>query len=186
MAAMDILPADGERFDETLATASPDMLREMVARMAQMMMGAEVEQRCGAGCGEVSDALRGRVVALRVVTSGRPTAGDIERYGQYADPYVSSHVITWVELLWKTQGDPEAMLRAGVIDDASSYPECEWGYIVDLDTQVFEVYRGRQAAPHSRGRFATRPHPDGHYPAALVTGWRFDQLPSDEGFLTAL
>jgi putative transposase len=31
------------------------MLREMVARMAQMMMDAEVEQRCGAGYGEVSD-----------------------------------------------------------------------------------------------------------------------------------
>lgn len=136
------------------------------------------------------DVLRERVVALQVVTSGRPNKDDIERYGKYADPYVSSHVITWVELLWKTQGDPEAMLRAGVIDDASSYPvaysECEWGYIVDLDTQVFEVYRGRQVAPHNRGRFATRPHPDDHYPAALVTGWRFDQLPSDEEFLTGL
>nr|WP_165960067.1 hypothetical protein [Nonomuraea longispora] len=48
MAAKDILPAEGEWFDETLATASPDVLREMVVRMAQMMMDAEVEQRCGA------------------------------------------------------------------------------------------------------------------------------------------
>lgn len=56
MAAKDILPAEGEWFDETLAAASPDVLREMVVRMAQMMMDAEVEQRCGAGYGEVSDA----------------------------------------------------------------------------------------------------------------------------------
>lgn len=56
MAAMDILPAEGEWFDETLAQASPDMLREMVVRMAQMMMEVEVEQRCGAGYGEVSEA----------------------------------------------------------------------------------------------------------------------------------
>lgn len=55
MAAMDILPAEGEWFGETLAKASPDVLREMVVRMAQMMMDAEVEQRCGAGYGEVSD-----------------------------------------------------------------------------------------------------------------------------------
>ncbi|MEV0594476.1 hypothetical protein AB0I38_23935 [Nonomuraea cavernae] len=54
MAATDILPAEGEWFDETLAQTSPDMLREMVMRMAQMMMDAEVEQRCGAGYGEVS------------------------------------------------------------------------------------------------------------------------------------
>lgn len=31
------------------------MLREMVVRMTQMMMDAEVEQRCGAGYGEVSE-----------------------------------------------------------------------------------------------------------------------------------
>ncbi|WP_223168184.1 IS256 family transposase [Nonomuraea sp. SYSU D8015] len=53
---MDILPGESEWFDETLAQASPDVLREMVVRMAQMMMDAEVEQRCGAGYGEVSDA----------------------------------------------------------------------------------------------------------------------------------
>ncbi|MFI6990854.1 transposase [Nonomuraea wenchangensis] len=53
---MNILPAEGEWFDETLAQASPDVLREMVVRMAQMMMDAEVEQRCGAGYGEVSEA----------------------------------------------------------------------------------------------------------------------------------
>ncbi|MDA0634358.1 hypothetical protein ACQEUU_33965 [Nonomuraea sp. CA-218870] len=137
------------------------------------------------------DLLRERVAALRVVRSDtRPTVEDIERLGEYADDLSSCGVTSWVELLWKTQGGPEAMLRAGVIEDASCYPvessDCEWGYLVDLDTQVFEVYRGRQAAPHNRGRFATRPHPHDHYPAALVTGWRFDQLPSDEEFLTTL
>ncbi|MFG1949291.1 hypothetical protein [Nonomuraea sp. NPDC048826] len=137
------------------------------------------------------DVLRERVAALRVATSGRPTADDIERYGQYADPHASTHEITWMELLWQTQGDPEAMLRAGVIADASSHPvdhpACEWGYLVDLDSQVFEVYRGGQAAPHNRGRFAAaHPAESGHWPVALVMGWRFDQLPSDEEFLTAL
>lgn len=139
------------------------------------------------------DVLRERVAALRMVTSDQPTPADIERYGQYAVPYAASRVITtWMELLWRTQGDPELILQAGVIDDASSfpvdYPECEWGYVVDLDTGVFEVYRGRQAAPHNRGRFAASAHPceQDYWPVALVTGWRFDQLPNDEDFLAAL
>jgi transposase-like protein len=43
-----------EWFEQTLAEASPDVLRTMVREMAQRMMDAEVEQVCGAGYGEVS------------------------------------------------------------------------------------------------------------------------------------
>jgi putative transposase len=55
MAVGDIVPVDGEMFEDTLASASPDLLRTMVRQMAQRMMDAEVEQLCGAGYGEVSD-----------------------------------------------------------------------------------------------------------------------------------
>ena len=41
-------------FEETLASASPDLLREMIKGFAQRMMDAEVEAACGAGYGEVS------------------------------------------------------------------------------------------------------------------------------------
>jgi putative transposase len=54
MAVSDILPVTSEDFDQTLAAASPDMLREMIRQFAQRMMDAEVEQVCGAGYGEVS------------------------------------------------------------------------------------------------------------------------------------
>ncbi len=54
MAVGDIVPVPGDRFEETLASASPDLLREMVREFAQRMMDAEVEARCGAGYGEVS------------------------------------------------------------------------------------------------------------------------------------
>src|SRR3954447_24239559 len=56
VAAGDIVPVTGEWFEQTLESASPDMLRTMVREMAQRMMDAEVEQVCGAGYGEVSDA----------------------------------------------------------------------------------------------------------------------------------
>jgi transposase-like protein len=54
VAVNDIVPVVAEEFEETLASASPDLLREMIRQMAQRMMDAEVEGLCGAGYGEVS------------------------------------------------------------------------------------------------------------------------------------
>ena len=49
MAARDIVPVPGAQFEQTLASASPDLLREMIKGFAQRMMDAEVEELCGAG-----------------------------------------------------------------------------------------------------------------------------------------
>jgi len=54
VAAGDIVPFPGARFEETLASASPDVLREMIKGFAQRMMDADVEVRCNAGYGEVT------------------------------------------------------------------------------------------------------------------------------------
>ena len=54
MAAGDIVPVPGAQFEETLASASPDLLREMIREFAQRMMDADVEVCCGAGYGEVT------------------------------------------------------------------------------------------------------------------------------------
>jgi len=54
VAVGDIVPVPGAQFEETLASASPDVLREMIREFAQRMMDADVEVRCGAGYGEVS------------------------------------------------------------------------------------------------------------------------------------
>jgi transposase-like protein len=48
------VPVPGAQFEETLASASPDLLREMIKGFAQRMMDADVEILCGAGYGEVS------------------------------------------------------------------------------------------------------------------------------------
>jgi hypothetical protein len=42
VAAGDIVPVAGEMFEQTLASASPDVLREMIPEFAQRMMEAEV------------------------------------------------------------------------------------------------------------------------------------------------
>ena len=54
MAAGDIVPVPGAQFEETLVSASPDVLREMIREFAQRMMDADVEVRCNAGYGEVT------------------------------------------------------------------------------------------------------------------------------------
>jgi putative transposase len=54
VAVTDIVPVPGDSFEQTLAAASPDLLREMIRGFAQRMMDAEVETLCGAGYGEVS------------------------------------------------------------------------------------------------------------------------------------
>src|SRR5690242_14024748 len=54
VAAGDIVPVSGESFEQMLASASPDVLREMIREFAQRMMDADVEVRCNAGYGEVT------------------------------------------------------------------------------------------------------------------------------------
>jgi hypothetical protein len=54
VAVGDIVPVPGAQFEETLASASPDLLREMIKGFAQRMMDADVEVRCNAGYGEVT------------------------------------------------------------------------------------------------------------------------------------
>src|SRR5258708_36983565 len=54
MAVSDIVAVPGMRFEDTLESGSPDLLRDMIRGFAQRMMDAEVEQLCGAGYGEVS------------------------------------------------------------------------------------------------------------------------------------
>jgi putative transposase len=54
VAVGDIVPVSGESFEQTLASASPDVLGEMIREFAQRMMDADVEVRCNAGYGEVT------------------------------------------------------------------------------------------------------------------------------------
>lgn len=142
------------------------------------------------------DALRAGVEALRVIRQGEtPTPEDVERLAPWTDLGVSSgNTDDWYCLLRRTQGNPAAMLRAGYIEDAGGFPTdslfAEWGYVVDLDAETFEVYQGFQKDPHDRGRFSSRefdrePAASGttYYPVALAASWPLKDLPTSEDFL---
>jgi hypothetical protein len=136
-----------------------------------------------------------RARALRVVDpQSQPSDEDIDQLRAYyrADVGGRSERPTWYQILRDTQGNPGLMLAAGVIEDASLFPAdslfAEWGYIVDLDAGVFEVYRGFQSSPHDKGRFAALPRPrqgrnaDKYYPVALVASWPLAEIPDEKDF----
>jgi hypothetical protein len=129
--------------------------------------------------------------ALRVVESdSAPTPDEIEALSGYCGDRSRAH--EWYWLLRGTQDDPGLMLLAGVIVDAGEFPrhpQARWGYVIDLDTGHFEVYRGGHQERHERGRFAALAPIDvgGHvfYPPALAASWPLGSLPPAEGFADA-
>jgi hypothetical protein len=157
------------------------------------VLGVGVLRWLRGACGDI-DKLVDQASALRVVTGDDPpTDEDIARLSAYADTRFSTRdPHEWCVLLHGTQGDPAAILAAGAIEDASEFPLdslfAGYGYLVDLDTRVFEAYRGHQHSGHDKGRFAgrTRTGSAEYWPCALVGAWRLDALPSDAEFVAAV
>lgn len=86
MVVSDIVPVSSAQFQKTLASASPDVLREIIRELAQRMMDGEV------GCGAVRGRARGR--------SGHP--GRDNRNG---DPEAGAGVI-FSRRSWSTAAAP--------------------------------------------------------------------------------
>lgn len=82
-------------------------------------------------------------------------------------------------------GDPQALLDLGFTGDHSNFPGdslyAEWGYVLDLDNNLFEVYQGFQDRPHNSGRFAKveRREGTGYWPVRLIHTHPLDQLPEN-------
>lgn len=138
--------------------------------------------------------IKRKAAELRVVDeSSTPTADDIERLAPYANTRVGTQKTDdWYVLLRETQGNPAAVLDAGVMLDGGEFPRdslfAEYGYLVNLDDQTFEAYRGFQRERHDKGRFADREparESNGYYPVALVASWPLGSLPTDEQLAAA-
>jgi hypothetical protein len=145
--------------------------------------------------------LRRAARRVRVVEfDARPTPADIaildsRVLARLRDWNVDPSTETWwMDVLAPLAGYPAWALVAGVIVDASERAldslYTEWGYVIDLDREIFEAYVGFQRQPHSRGRFAQRPVPPtaakGFWPLALVAEWPLMQLPADDEFCQML
>lgn len=132
-------------------------------------------------------ALAEKVRSLRPVPNTDPTANDLTRLWEFHDAQVSTGT-DWYSVLRRTQGDPAAILKAGLYEPADDFPLdslfCEWAYVVDVTERQFEVYKGFQKNPSRvAGRWAELPGLNGYAPVTLVDGWSFDGLPDDDEFL---
>lgn len=128
------------------------------------------------------------ILNLVVVQEGdEPTRDQIEHLARWTNLDVSDQSTSdWYCLLRRTQGDLDAILDCGYVLDAVDSMEegwAEWGYVVDWDRRVLEVYEGFQTDPHAEGRFAHHAPGEHMYPARLVATYLFDDLPSEERFL---
>ena len=90
----------------------------------------------------------------------------------------------WYSLLRHAQGDLAEYLRVGYMPDNEAFGGdslfCEWGYLVNLDDQTLEVYRGFQREPHTAGRWATTPEDRGYYGIAQLDVIPFATLTAED------
>ena len=83
-----------------------------------------------------------------------------------------------LNILIHTEDPVELYLDVGFIANGLF---CEWVYVVDLDSGMFEVYQGFQIHP-SENRFSTmfEGGTNGYYPPKLVATYPLDDLPTSE------
>jgi hypothetical protein len=136
---------------------------------------------------------------LRVIDGKTPpTSVEQATLSKYADTGVSRQSTDdWYCLLRRTQGDPAAILKAGVMLDGADFLRdslfCGYAYIVNLDSMKLEVYQGFQDKKHDRGRYAElRGKSKGYQPVAMVgeldlatiakwkSTWEADLFPEEE------
>lgn len=114
-------------------------------------------------CADIREQLeetRAKVDLLQQVKEDAlPTDEQVAHLAPYTDNRVSSPADWWYRMLRKAQGKPAAMLDARYYVAASDFLSdslfCEYAYIVNLDTEKLECYRGFQDAQHAKGRYAS-------------------------------
>lgn len=83
------------------------------------------------------------------------------------------------------QGDIDAILESGVIVTGGQFYRdslfCEFGYILNFDTNELEVYVGFRKKKHNKGRFSKlrKIKGENYYPIALVKSFPFLEIPEN-------
>jgi len=102
------------------------------------------------------------------------------------DDDTSPKELAYYELLRKGQGELKTHIDTQLMIESNNFIEdslyCEWGYIINLDTNMLEIYKGVQRKPHNKGRYASANGEkcstgDTFYPCALIRELPLDALP---------
>ena len=123
---------------------------------------------------------------ILIDTDKKPTEAEKKLYAKFADLKVSDQSLDdWYCLLRNFQSvDGLKGVLSGDCQhwaDSNEFPEdslfCEWAYVIDLDKDQLEFYKGFQKKAHAKGRFAKAKHKEGeYYPCKLVATLPFKDL----------
>jgi hypothetical protein len=116
---------------------------------------------------------------ILVDEDSKPTPEQIEECRQWANIKVSRQSTKdWYCLLREAQGNPESWKQGlrFMIDSHEFMGDslfCEWGYIVNLDEGILEVYKGYNENQNAPGRYASKGYYKAHdgtafYGVALI------------------
>jgi hypothetical protein len=126
-----------------------------------------------------------QVEALTIVTeeTPRPDEKERRRLQKYANGNVSTQDEYWYQTLRETQGDIKEILKSRYLLDGNNFILnslfCEWGYIINLDEETLEVYKGDQKKRKRLGRYKKLLPTDGYYPCALVQVFDWTEILND-------
>jgi hypothetical protein len=93
------------------------------------------------------------------------------------------------KILGYIQDSTEPLKVSNSINFAADSLFCEWAYVIDLDKNTFEVYKGfnKESLPEGeRFAFLNAKCDDGYYPVKLVKSYSLDELPSVPDFVKEL
>lgn len=104
-------------------------------------------------------------------------------------PYL--HRDCGAEILEFVQNQPEGIALTPQLNFAADSLFCEWAYVVDLDKNTFEIYKGFNKTPLtpedrffflSEAAHVERRGSDQYYPVKLVKSYSLFELPDEETF----
>jgi len=97
-----------------------------------------------------------------------PTPTQIKKCMKYFDAKVGSgNKDDWYCLLRDVQGDLSAYKNIPYMIDSHDFMSdslfCEWAYIINLDTEMLEIYKGLNKSANGNGRYADFKDKDSEY-----------------------
>jgi len=97
-----------------------------------------------------------------------PTPTQIKKCMKYFDAKIGSGKIDdWYCLLRDTQGSLSAYKDIPYMIDSHDFMSdsvfCEWAYIINLDTEMLEIYKGYNKSINGNGRYASLKDKDSEY-----------------------
>jgi hypothetical protein len=123
---------------------------------------------------------------IMVNGGSKPTAEQINQCIQYYCPDVSTgKVDDWYALLRESQGELNAYKEGlpFMIDSADFIKDslfCEWAYLINLDTNTFEVYRGFQKEMQANRYYDESLKNETYKNCKLIAEYKLESVHSDE------